>query len=55
MADSQTALHILAALRRSPVGDAAVLDAGAEGYVPVLRQVETGLGRLLALLERLHA
>lgn len=29
-------------------------DAGAEGYAPVLRQVEVGLERLLALLERLH-
>jgi hypothetical protein len=39
------------ALERDPMFS----DAGAEGYVPVLRQVETGLERLLALLERLHA
>jgi hypothetical protein len=55
MAERESALRVLAALRRSPVADAAVLvDAGAEGYAPVLRQVEAGLERLLSLLERLH-
>jgi hypothetical protein len=43
MADSQTALHILAALRRSPVGDAAVLVGssglfGFETSVPALTE-----------------
>ncbi|HYN22570.1 MAG TPA: hypothetical protein VE078_16545 [Thermoanaerobaculia bacterium] len=39
------------ALERDPTFS----DAGAEGYAPVLQQVEVGLKRLLALLERLHA
>lgn len=34
--------------------DPAFSDAGAEGYTPVARQVETGLERLLTILERLH-
>ncbi|HYU33761.1 MAG TPA: hypothetical protein VEW48_16535 [Thermoanaerobaculia bacterium] len=34
-------------------GDPAFSDAGAEGYAPVVRQVETGLERLLAILEKL--
>ena len=38
------------ALERDPTFS----DAGAEGYVPVLRQVEAGLERLLSLLEKLH-
>lgn len=38
------------ALERDPTFS----DAGAEGYVPVLRQVEAGLDRLLSLLERIH-
>jgi hypothetical protein len=33
--------------------DPAFSDAGAEGYVPVARQVETGLERLLSILENL--
>jgi hypothetical protein len=37
------------ALERDPTFS----DAGAEGYAPVLRQVETGLERLLSILERL--
>lgn len=39
------------ALERDPTFS----DAGAEGYAPVLRQVEMGLERLLVLVERLHA
>ncbi len=39
------------ALERDPL----FTDAGAEGYAPVLKQAEGGLGRLLELLERLHA
>jgi len=38
------------ALERDPTFS----DAGAEGYAPVLRQVEAGLESLLSLLERLH-
>jgi hypothetical protein len=38
------------ALERDPTFS----DAGAEGYAPVLRQVETGLERLLSLLEEVH-
>lgn len=34
-------------------GDPAFSDAGAEGYAPVVRQVETGLARLLAILGEL--
>ena len=38
------------ALERDPTFS----DAGAEGYLPVLQQVEIGLERLLSLLEKLH-
>jgi hypothetical protein len=34
-------------------GDPAFSDAGAEGYAPVVRQVEIGLQRLLSILEKL--
>jgi len=63
--DRKTALLILEALRRSPVGDAGVLvgssghptfsDAGAEGYAPMRHQVEAGFERLRALLDGLDA
>jgi hypothetical protein len=58
MSDRAKALHVLAALKRSPVGDSAVLvgfsDAGAEGYASVLKQAEVGLEQLLTLLDRTH-
>ncbi len=74
--DRETALRVLAALRRSPVGGSGVLvgssglfgfetfslqrdptfsDAGAEGYALLRHQVEAGLARLSAFLERLDA
>ncbi|MFL6289288.1 MAG: hypothetical protein ACJ759_00140, partial [Thermoanaerobaculia bacterium] len=45
-----SAQNAFLALERDPTFS----DAGAEGYAPVLRQVEAGLDRLLSLLERLH-
>lgn len=35
-------------------GDPTFSDAGAEGYAPVARQVETGLERLFSILEKLN-
>jgi hypothetical protein len=63
--DRKTALRILEALRKGPVGDTGVLVGssglfGFETEVPALtedmrHEVEVGLKRLSALLERLDA
>ncbi|MFY9824164.1 MAG: hypothetical protein WAM82_22505 [Thermoanaerobaculia bacterium] len=55
MTDRKTALRILEALRRGPVGDTGVLVGSSEGYAPMRYQVEIGFKRLSTLLERLHA